>query len=134
MIFLISLALVVRCLATGEGFAAATASVVIKTIALYAIMVTGAIWEREVFGVYLFARAFFWEDAFSFVVIALHTAYLVALFFGLGDHRDQMLIALAAYATYVVNATQFILKLRAARRDEVAALSAARSAHSGGLV
>ncbi|WP_425993582.1 2-vinyl bacteriochlorophyllide hydratase [Afipia sp. DC4300-2b1] len=134
VIFLISLALVVRCLATGEGFAAATASVVIKTIALYAIMVTGAIWEREVFGVYLFARAFFWEDAFSFVVIALHTAYLVALFFGLGDHRDQMLIALAAYATYVVNATQFILKLRAARRDEVAALSAARSAHSGGLV
>ena len=27
----------------------------------------------------------------------------------------QMLLALAAYATYVVNATQFILKLRAAR-------------------
>lgn len=134
VIFLISLALVVRYLATGEGFAAATASVVIKTIALYAIMMTGAIWERDVFGVYLFAPAFFWEDAFSFIVIALHTAYLVALFMGLGDHRDQMLIALAAYATYVINATQFILKLRAARRDEAAALSVARSEHSESLV
>ena len=29
-----------------------------------------------------------------------------------------MLLALAAYATYVVNAAQFLLKLRAARRDE----------------
>jgi 3-vinyl bacteriochlorophyllide hydratase len=28
-----------------------------------------------------------------------------------------MLLALAAYATYVVNATQFLLKLRAARLD-----------------
>jgi 3-vinyl bacteriochlorophyllide hydratase len=30
---------------------------------------------------------------------------------------DQMLLALAAYAAYVVNATQFLLKLRAARRE-----------------
>ena len=29
--------------------------------------------------------------------------------------REQMLLALAAYATYVVNAAQFLLKLRAAR-------------------
>ena len=29
-----------------------------------------------------------------------------------------MLIALAAYATYVINAGQFLLKLRAARLDQ----------------
>jgi 3-vinyl bacteriochlorophyllide hydratase len=110
--------LVLRYLTTGDGYAIATTSIVIKTLLLYAIMVTGAIWEREVFGVYLFAPAFFWEDVFSFLVLALHTAYLVALFSGFGDPRQQMLLALAAYATYVVNATQFLLKLRAARRDE----------------
>jgi 3-vinyl bacteriochlorophyllide hydratase len=123
-VFLISLALVLRYLFTGEGFAAATASIVVKTLVLYAIMVTGSIWEREVFGCYLFAPAFFWEDVFSFLVLALHTAYLVALFAGLGDPRQQMLLALAAYASYFVNATQFVLKLRAARRDERLALSA----------
>ena len=127
VVFLISLALVVRYLATGEGFLAATASIVIKTLVLYAIMITGSIWEREVFGVYLFAPAFFWEDVFSFLVLALHTAYLVALFAGFGDPRQQMLLALAAYASYFVNATQFILKLRAARRDERIALSMASS-------
>jgi 3-vinyl bacteriochlorophyllide hydratase len=117
-VFLISLALVVRYLATGDGFAAATASIVIKTLLLYAIMITGSIWEREVFGCYLFAPAFFWEDVFSFLVLALHTAYLLALFAGIGDSRQQMLVALAAYASYFINATQFVLKLRAARRDE----------------
>ena len=127
LVFLISLALVVRYLATGEGFGVATASIVVKTLVLYAIMITGAIWEREVFGVYLFAPAFFWEDVFSFLVLALHTAYLVALFAGFGDPRQQMLLALAAYASYFINATQFLLKLRAARRDERIALSMAGS-------
>lgn len=117
-VFLVSLALVLRFLATGEGLLLATISVIAKTVVLYTIMITGSIWEKEVFGKYLFARPFFWEDVFSFLVIGLHTAYLAMLIFGLGDVREQMLVALAAYAAYVVNAAQFVLKLRAARRDE----------------
>ena len=72
-------------------------------------------WEKVVFGRYLFAPAFYWEDVFSMLVLALHTAYLYALFSGALGPRGQMLLALAAYAAYVINATQFILKLRAAR-------------------
>ncbi len=116
-IFLISLALVFRFLATGLGFEAATVSIVIKTLALYTIMITGAIWERAVFGQYLFAPAFFWEDVVSMLVIALHTAYLVVLATQFLDAQGQMLLALAAYAAYVINAAQFLLKLRAARRE-----------------
>ena len=71
--FLVSLALVLRYLATGEGLWIATCSIVIKTLLLYAIMTTGSIWERVVFGRYLFAPAFFWEDVFSILVLALHT-------------------------------------------------------------
>ncbi|RPH45159.1 MAG: 2-vinyl bacteriochlorophyllide hydratase [Burkholderiales bacterium] len=117
LVFLVSLALVLRFLATGEGHLAATVSVVVKTLVLYTIMVTGCLWEKDVYGVYLFAPAFYWEDVFSMAVLALHTAYLVALATGWIDARGQMLLALAAYATYVINATQFILKLRAARLD-----------------
>jgi 3-vinyl bacteriochlorophyllide hydratase len=124
-VFLFSLVLVARYLASGEGWAVATASIVAKTLLLYVIMITGSIWERKVFGCYLFAPAFFWEDVFSFLVLSLHTAYLVALFTGLGSARQQMMIALAAYASYVINATQFVLKLRAARRDERIVLSSA---------
>ncbi|MEM7056016.1 MAG: 2-vinyl bacteriochlorophyllide hydratase [Pseudomonadota bacterium] len=115
-VFLVSLALVIRYLMTGDGLWIATLSIVIKTMVLYTIMVTGAIWEKIVFGQYLLAPAFFWEDVFSFFVIALHTAYLWALFSGLSADV-QIWIALAAYAAYVVNAAQFLLKLRTARLD-----------------
>ncbi len=113
--FAVSVVLVLRYLDTGEGAFAATVSIVVKTLLLYTIMITGAIWEKVVFGRYLFAPAFYWEDVFSMLVLALHTAYLVCLGFGLLSEPGRMLLALAAYTTYVVNATQFILKLRAAR-------------------
>ncbi|HEX4508739.1 MAG TPA: 2-vinyl bacteriochlorophyllide hydratase [Burkholderiaceae bacterium] len=115
--FLVSLTLVLYTLATGRGAFAADVSVLVKTLALYAIMVTGSLWEKAVFGRYLFAPAFYWEDVFSMAVLALHTAWLVALATGALAPRDRMLLALAAYATYAVNATQFVLKLRAARLD-----------------
>lgn len=124
VVFLVSLALVLHFLATGAGFAAATASIVVKTLVLYTIMVTGSVWEKQVFGVWLFARPFFWEDVFSMLVLALHTAYLAALATGALDARSQMLLALAAYLAYVINATQFVLKLRAARRDRPAVAGA----------
>lgn len=116
-IFLVSLVLVLRFLLMGTGETAAVDLVIIKTIALYAIMITGSIWEKEVFGKYLFARSFFWEDAFSILVLSLHTAYLVSLVFNILDAQALLLLALGAYAAYVVNAAQFLLKLRAARLD-----------------
>lgn len=118
VVFLVSAVLVLRYLATGMGFEAATLSVVIKTLVLYAIMITGCIWERDVFGRYLFAPAFFWEDFVSMFVLALHSAYLAALFFGSLHARYQMYIALLAYAAYLLNATQFLIKLRAARLED----------------
>ncbi len=117
LVFAVSVALVLRFLSTGEGFFAATVSILAKTVLLYTIMVTGALWEHDVFGRYLFAPAFFWEDVVSFVVITLHTVYLFGLLTGALDARQQMYVALAAYATYLANATQFLLKLRAARLD-----------------
>lgn len=116
LVFLVSLALVIRFMVTGAGFEAATISIVIKTGVLLTIMVTGAIWEKVVFGQYLFAHAFFWEDVVSFAVIALHLTYVWALLSG-WPHADQMWIALAAYAAYVINAGQFVWKLRMARLD-----------------
>jgi 3-vinyl bacteriochlorophyllide hydratase len=122
LVFFISTILVIRFLWTGQGEWAATVSIVFKTFLLYTIMVTGCIWEKVVFGKYLFAPAFFWEDVFSMLVLALHTAYLLALIGGLLHVNELMLLALAAYLAYVINATQFLLKLRAARLQQSQAL------------
>ena len=119
LVFLISLALVVRYLLTGLGYEIAAFSIVIKTIVLLLIMVTGAIWEKVVFGQYLLAPAFFWEDVVSFFVIALHLAYIWALFANYLSEQQLTLLALTAYAVYLLNAAQFVWKLRAARLQTV---------------
>jgi 3-vinyl bacteriochlorophyllide hydratase len=91
---------------------------------LYAIMITGAIWEKVVFGRYLFAPAFFWEDVVSMAVIALHTAYLALLVSAAATPAAEMGVALAAYGAYVVNAAQFLWKLRMARLEAPAPAAA----------
>ncbi|GLS88789.1 2-vinyl bacteriochlorophyllide hydratase [Cypionkella aquatica] len=116
--FAISLVLVLRYMLTGEGYMAATVSILVKTGLLFLIMVTGAIWEKVVFGQYLLAPAFFWEDVFSFAVIGLHSAYIIALWTGALSPMGLMALALAAYLTYAINAGQFIRKLRLARLDQ----------------
>lgn len=117
LVFLISLGLVAYYLTTGQGYEAATLSILIKTFLLYAIMITGSIWEKVVFGEWLFVEAFFWEDVFSMLVLALQTLYLVALLRGWWTPEQQVYIAVAAYGTYVVNAAQFLWKLRMARLE-----------------
>ncbi len=117
LVFLISLGMVANFLLTGNGQSIAEFSIVVKTLVLYTIMITGAIWEREVFGRYLFAPAFYWEDMVSMLVLALHSFYLYALYTHALPSSQLMSLALAAYATYVVNAAQFIIKLRAARKQ-----------------
>jgi 3-vinyl bacteriochlorophyllide hydratase len=115
LVFLVSLYLVLNSLKTGEHTDWALVSVVIKTLVLYAIMVTGCIWEKVVFGQYLFAPAFFWEDVVSMLVMALHTAYLWVWWEGSWSSSDLLWLALAAYITYGINAAQYIRKLRMAR-------------------
>ena len=121
LVFLVSLVLVIRYMVTGLGYEIMTLSIIAKTLLLYLIMITGAIWEKVVFGKYLFADAFFWEDVVSMGVIALHTAYLAGLALA-WPPRTLMVLALVAYATYAVNAVQFVLKLRAARLQEAESL------------
>lgn len=119
VVFLASLYLVLNSLKTGEHTDWALASVVIKTLVLYAIMVTGSIWEKVVYGKYLFAHAFFWEDAVSMVVLALHTAYLWVWWQGEWSPTEQLWLALTAYGTYFINAAQYIRKLRMARLQKL---------------
>jgi 3-vinyl bacteriochlorophyllide hydratase len=115
LVFAVSTVFVINFLLNGTGLEVATASVILKTLILYSIMMTGAIWEKVVFGRYLFAPAFFWEDVVSMGVIALHTLYLLMWLTGSGSPQEQMVVALAAYGAYLVNAIQFLLKFQQSR-------------------
>ena len=135
LIFVVSFCLVFRYLFTGDGYEIATISIVVKTIALYLIMITGSIWEKVVFGKYLFADGFFWEDVFSMLVLALHTAYLYFLWNGALSANELIYLALAAYIAYLINAAQFVWKLRVARYEgaEEESLSSDKPNIHGGM-
>ena len=113
-----SIGFVVSYLYTGDGYLIATLSIHFKTAILYLIMITGAIWEKEVFGQYLLAPAFFWEDIVSFFVIAIHTAYVLSLIMSLMDAEKLMWLALIAYLAYFINATQFLIKFKLGRNNK----------------
>ena len=115
IVFLVSVYFIVVFLLTGDGYREAASSVVIKTIVLLTIMVTGAIWEKAVFGRYLLAPAFFWEDVVSFFVIAFHIAYVFVLAANVFSSKTQIVIAVIAYILYLINAIQFLVKFRSAR-------------------
>lgn len=116
LVFIVSVGFVVAALNNPDWAYHAMVSVIVKTLILYAIMITGSLWEKDVFGRYLFAPAFYWEDVVSMLVLALHTAYLVVVAFQLLPLKEQLLLALAAYASYVVNAAQFLIKFRQVRK------------------
>ena len=118
--FIISFSLVVRYLITGEGYAAANISVLIKIALLWAITITGMIWEKELFGHYFLAKEFFWEDVGNAVAIVTHNIYFVAQWFG-ADNQTIMGLMLLAYCTYLINCAQFVRRGIAAGRQRRAA-------------
>lgn len=115
LVFLGSLALVLRYLSTGEGYWITTVTVWVKIALLWALTISGMLWEKDVYGHYFMAKEFFWEDLGNLVAIITHNAYFVVQ--GLGwDERGVMTVMLIAYITYMINAVQFIVKgIRAGR-------------------
>jgi len=109
VVFLISFALVIRYLATGEGYWIATISVWIKIALIWALTITGMLWEHDIYGKYFMAPEFFWEDLGNLIAIITHNAYFVAIWLNL-DERTVMWVMVFAYVTYLFNAGQFIVK------------------------
>ncbi len=109
VVFLISFALVIRYLATGEGYWIATISVWLKIALIWALTITGMLWEHDIYGKYFMAPEFFWEDLGNLIAIITHNAYFVAVWLHL-DERTVMWVMVFAYVTYLFNAGQFIVK------------------------
>jgi 3-vinyl bacteriochlorophyllide hydratase len=116
--FVISFILVVRYLLSGQGYLAATISVLIKIALLWLITITGMIWEKEVFGRWFLAPEFFWEDVGNAVAMIMHNLYFVARWQG-WTSEATMTLMLVAYIAYLFNMAQFIIKGVRARKDRM---------------
>lgn len=121
IIFVVSLVLVIRFFATGQGYEVATVFGVAKVLLLYFMTVTGMAWEDEVFGQMFLAKAFFWEDIGNLLSLSGNTAYLATLLLGLPE-EIQMIALCVALATYVINFAQFARRgMKSARQKSASA-------------
>jgi 3-vinyl bacteriochlorophyllide hydratase len=114
--FIISFALVLRYLFTGEGYWVATVSVWIKIALIWVLTITGMLWEYDMYDHYFMAKEFFWEDLGNLIAIITHNLYFVAVW--LGASKDVIMwVMVFAYLTYLVNAGQFVARgIRSARQ------------------
>lgn len=120
LVFIISLALVIRYLTTGEGYMIANISVLLKIALLWFITITGMIWEKEIFGHWFLAPQFFWEDVGNAVAIVTHNVYFLVVWLG-WSQPAIMTVMLFAYITYLFNCGQFVVRGIQARQQRVAA-------------
>ena len=93
-----------------DNFTWVTIFVILKTFIFLLIFITGALFEKDVFGEYVFAPEFFWEDVGSSIAIVVHLSYFVLFYMGL-DENTLIWTALLAYLSYLINAAQFLFRL-----------------------
>lgn len=122
--FIVSLTLVIRYLLTGNGYAIANISVLIKITLLWLITITGMFWEKEVYGKWFLAPEFYWEDFMNAVAMILHNLYFLVQALGWSD-RAVMTVMLVAYLSYLVNTSQFFVRGLQARKQRQQAAGAA---------
>lgn len=130
--FLLSLGLVIRYLLTGEGYLIANISVLIKIGLLWLITITGAIWEKEIFGHWFLAPQFFWEDVGNAVAMLFHNLYFLAVWLDWSE-QSIMILMLVAYVSYLVNCAQFVARGLSGRRQRLALAGATGTPLAGEL-
>jgi len=124
--FVISFYFVLQFILTNQGYLAATVSVWIKIILLWAITIAGMLWEKDVYDHYFMAREFFWEDFGNLVAMITHNAYFIVQYLGCSE-RDVMLVMLFAYCTYLFNFGQFMVKYFRSLRQRYAPVKEKRN-------
>jgi 3-vinyl bacteriochlorophyllide hydratase len=106
--FLVSVGFLIAYWLGAASFAAVHESVLIKIALMIGAIVTGALWEHDVFGWYWFAPEFFFEDAMTVNVFLLHLGYLAIVYTEPGNYTSALQMLSIAYVVYVGNVAQYV--------------------------
>jgi 3-vinyl bacteriochlorophyllide hydratase len=108
--FFVSVGLLVAYFRGAVSFDAVHQSVIVKVTLMLGAIVTGALWEKDVFGKYWFAPEFMGEDTMTVNVFILHIAYLVMAYTHPDNITAQIGTLIVAYGVYIANVAQYVLR------------------------
>ena len=128
LVFFVSVSLLVAYLLHAVPYAAVHDSVLVKIGLMLGAVVTGALWEHDVYGRWWFAHEFIIEDTMTANVFVLHVAYLVVAYVWPANGKAMLAMLGVAYGVYALNVAQYVVQHAGVRRlqaelenDEVAA-------------
>ena len=119
--FVVSVGLLIAYLRHGVSFHALHVSVLTKIGLMVGAVVTGSLWERDVFGYWWFAPEFLFEDVMTLIVFIMQLSYLLMVFTHPNDMRAILGILVLAYAVYLANVAQYIHRTQRQKLESAAA-------------
>lgn len=108
--FFVSVGLLIGYLRGTVSFEVVHQSVVVKVALMVGAIITGALWEKDVFGQYWFAPQFMAEDTMTVNVFLLHAAYLGMAYAHPENIPTQLGMLIVAYGVYVANVAQYVVR------------------------
>jgi len=115
--FVVSVGLFVAFLRGAVPFHAVHVSVLVKVGLMVGAVITGAFWERDVFGHWWFAPEFLFEDVMTLIVFITQLTYLAMAYF----HPSMMNVVAStlavAYAVYLGNVAQYIHRTQTRKKE-----------------
>jgi 3-vinyl bacteriochlorophyllide hydratase len=93
-------------------------TVLAKIALMFGALITGALWEHDVYGYWWFAPEFLQEDVMTLFVFITQMAYLAAYYSRASSSSAYIILLLLAYAIYFINVAQYIHRTQMMKRDE----------------
>jgi 3-vinyl bacteriochlorophyllide hydratase len=118
LVFVVSVSLFVAYLLGAVPFHVVHISVLVKIGLMVGAVISGAFWERDVFGYWWFAPEFLFEDVMTVIVFIMQITYLAIVY---AHPEDTGVIAGAlafAYAVYLANVAQYIHRTQTRKKHE----------------
>ncbi len=126
--FLVSVGLLVAYLRHGVSFHVVHISVLTKIGLMVGAVITGSLWEHDVYGHWWFAPEFMFEDVMTLIVFIMQLSYLLMVLTHPENMRAILGILVLAYAIYLANVAQYIHRTQRQKHEAAAAQASLKKA------
>jgi 3-vinyl bacteriochlorophyllide hydratase len=110
MAFFVSVVFLIGFFRGTATFEALHTSVLVKIGLMAGALITGSLWEHDVYGKWWFAPEFFLEDLMTFNVVLLQGAYLYYMYVVHAPIGTLTGLLVAGYTVYLINVVQYIVR------------------------
>jgi len=117
LVFCVSVALLVAYLRGAVPFWVVHLSVLTKIGLMVGAVVTGSLWEHDMYGYWWFAPAFMVEDVMTLIVFITQLGYLLMQALHPQSMPAVLTMLVLAYTIYLANVAQYIHKTQRVKHD-----------------